>query len=85
MGIRGKASRNTLAHANQVRDWRIYADFAQVLIGIARELYINENFGELNWIKLHMHWMQQLLIYVYRFFHGRSFGTAKELLNCIPS
>jgi hypothetical protein len=45
MGIRGKASRNTLAHANQVRDWRIYADFAQVLIGIARELYINENFG----------------------------------------
>ena len=45
MGIRGKASRNTLAHANQVRDWRIYADFAQVLIGIARELYINEDFG----------------------------------------
>jgi len=45
MGIRGKVSRNTLAHANQVRDWRIYADFAQVLIGIARELYINENFG----------------------------------------
>jgi hypothetical protein len=34
MGIRGKASRNTLAHANQVRDWRIYADFAQVLIGM---------------------------------------------------
>jgi hypothetical protein len=45
MGIRGKVSRNTLAHANQVRDWRIYADFAHVLIGIARELYINENFG----------------------------------------
>ena len=45
MGIRGKVSRNTLAHANQVRDWRIYADFAQGLIGIARELYINENFG----------------------------------------
>lgn len=45
MGIRGKVSRNTLAHANQVRDWRIYENFAQVLIGIARELYINENFG----------------------------------------
>jgi hypothetical protein len=45
MGIRGKVSRNTLAHANQVRNWRIYADFAQVLIGIARKLYINENFG----------------------------------------
>jgi len=45
MGIRGKVSRNTLAHANQVRDWRIYADFAQVLIGIARPLYTNESFG----------------------------------------
>jgi hypothetical protein len=32
MGIRGKVSRNTLANANQVRDWRIYADFAQVVI-----------------------------------------------------
>ena len=45
MGIRGKVSRNTLAHANQVRDWRIYADFAQVLIKEARELYINDSFG----------------------------------------
>lgn len=45
MGIRGKVSRNTLANANQVRDWRIYADFAQVLIREARELYVNEAFG----------------------------------------
>ena len=45
MGIRSRVSRNTLAHANQVRDWRIYADFAQVLIGIARNLYIKEDFG----------------------------------------
>jgi len=45
MGIRGRISRNTLAHANQVRDWRIYADFAQVLIGIARPLYANESLG----------------------------------------
>lgn len=45
MGIRGKVSRNTLANANQVRDWRIYADFAQVLIGRARKLYANEEFG----------------------------------------
>ncbi len=35
MGFRGQVSRNTLANANQVRDWRIYADFAQVLIHIA--------------------------------------------------
>ena len=45
MGIRGKISRNTLAHANEKRDWRIYADFAQVLIHIARALYINDEFG----------------------------------------
>jgi len=45
MGIRGRVSRNTLAHANQVRDWRIYADFAQVLIAIARDLYVNEPLG----------------------------------------
>jgi hypothetical protein len=49
MGIRGKVSRNTLAHANQVRDWRIYADFAQILIVRARRLYANDSFGvELN-------------------------------------
>jgi len=45
MGIRSKISRNTLAHANQTRDWRIYADFAQILIREARKLYANEDFG----------------------------------------
>jgi hypothetical protein len=45
MGFRGKVSRNTLANANQVRDWRIYADFAQILIARARRLYAHENFG----------------------------------------
>lgn len=45
MGIRGNVARNTLANANQIRDWRIYADFAQELIQMARRLYINENFG----------------------------------------
>jgi len=49
MGIRSRVSRNTLAHANQVRDWRIYGDFAQILIGRARRLYANDSFGvELN-------------------------------------
>jgi hypothetical protein len=42
LGIRGGVARNTLAHANAVRDWRIYADFAQVLIGQARVLYAGE-------------------------------------------
>ena len=46
MGIRSTVSRNTLAHANEVRDWRIHADFAQVLIGRARRLYVGEDFGK---------------------------------------
>jgi len=45
MGIRGKVSRNTLANANKVRDWRIYADFANVLITEARHLYANDTFS----------------------------------------
>ena len=45
LGIRSRVSRNTLANANQVRDWRLYADFAQVLIGQARRLYANDEFG----------------------------------------
>ena len=45
MGIRGKISKSTLADANENRDWRIYADFAQILIHKARRLYANEPFG----------------------------------------
>lgn len=45
MGIRANISRNTLANANSVRDWRVYADLAQSLITIARRLYAEEPFG----------------------------------------
>ena len=45
LGIRSAVARNTLANANAVRDWRIYADFAQSLIGIARPLFAQESFG----------------------------------------
>jgi hypothetical protein len=45
MGFRSPVARNTLAHANEVRDWRIYADFAQGLIATARTLYTTEPFG----------------------------------------
>ena len=45
MGIRSSVSRSTLADANESRDWRIFADFAQALIGIARRLYRDEDFG----------------------------------------
>ena len=45
MGIKARVSRSTLADANEVRDWRIHAEFAQSLIGIARPLYADEPFG----------------------------------------
>jgi len=45
MGIRAKVSRSTLAYANENRDWRIYCDFAQILIHEARQLYADEDFG----------------------------------------
>jgi len=45
MGFRGKVSRSTLADANETHDWCIYADFAQVLIHIARPMYASESLG----------------------------------------
>jgi hypothetical protein len=45
MGFRGRVTRSTLADANEKRDWRIYADFAQTLIHEARRLYVDEPFG----------------------------------------
>ena len=45
MGIRSPIARNTLAHANAIRDWQLYAEFDQRLIGMARRLYETEPFG----------------------------------------
>ena len=45
MGLNSGVSRNTLANANQIRDWRIHADFAQRLIHTARRLHIDESHG----------------------------------------
>jgi transposase len=45
LGFRGKVARSTLADANELRDWRIFADFAQVLIGLARPLYAGDAMG----------------------------------------
>jgi hypothetical protein len=45
LGFRSNITRSTLSYANNTRDWRIYADFASVLIGIAKDLYQGENFG----------------------------------------
>ena len=58
LGIRGNVARNTLANANATRDWRIYCDFAQRLIGIARRLYAEalgflEELGFGRWVSFH--------------------------------
>jgi len=45
LGIRGRISRSTIAEANEKRDWRIYADFCQIMISQARSLYADEDFG----------------------------------------
>jgi hypothetical protein len=45
IGIRGKVSRSTLADANEARDYRVYSDFAQILIHEARRLYVDDDFG----------------------------------------
>jgi Transposase DDE domain/Domain of unknown function (DUF4372) len=45
MGFHGRVSRSTLADANDAHDWRIYADFAQVLIRMARPLYVSDPIG----------------------------------------
>ena len=45
MGFRGQVSRSNLAYANEHRDWRIFAEFAPMLIGMARDLYSDEPFG----------------------------------------
>jgi len=45
VGFRGKIARSTLADANEKRSWRIYADFAHLLISHARQLYADDDFG----------------------------------------
>jgi len=78
MGIRSKVSRNTLAHANQIRDWRIYADFAQILICEARKLYANVDFGVHNWNKQYTHWILQPSTYACLSFHGHCFERKRR-------
>src|ERR1022692_3016918 len=51
MGFRRKVAASTLADANESRDWRIFADFAQVLIAIARPLYASDRSGS-TWMRV---------------------------------
>jgi len=50
MGIRGNVTRTNLANANQNRDWRIYAEFAQRLISMARNLYQNNDLDDIGYV-----------------------------------
>ena len=68
MGFRGRIARSTLADANEKRDWRIYADFAQVLIAQARA--IKTRISASNLIKRLTRWTQRPSICADPFSHG---------------
>ena len=77
MGIRSRVSRNTLANANQVRDWRIYADFAQTLVSTARELYVGHSFVSSS-SRRSTHSMLRRSICVFPCFPGRASASTRE-------
>src|SRR6266496_1575054 len=77
MGIRGRVSRSTLADANETHDWRIFADFAQRLIAIARPLYVHDPIG-VDLDRAYMHWTPRPSTCAYLYFRGRSFANTKQ-------
>src|ERR1700680_1870408 len=78
MGFRGKVARSTLADANESRDWRIYADFAQVLIAIARPLYVHDPIGvDLDQSLYALETLRPSTC-AYLYFRGRSFANTKQ-------
>ena len=82
MGIRSKVSRSTLAKANENRDWRIYADFAQYLIQNARALYRDEAFAvELSDTVYALD--SSTIDCACRYSHGLVFAKQKEQLSYI--
>ena len=83
-GFRSKVSRSTLADANEKRDWRIYADFAHVLIGTARKLYASEEFGLQITPKLLMLWIPPRSTCVSPSSRGPLFDNTRPLSNSIP-
>jgi hypothetical protein len=76
LGFRGKVARSTLADANESHDWRILADFAQVLIGIARRCMPAIRWA-LIWSKVCTLWIRPPSICACRCFHGRGFAGAR--------
>ena len=80
-GFRGTVSRNTLANANSQRDWRIYADFALVLIDIARD-YMRTKTSAYNSKKWYMQWIQRPSIYASHFSLGQNSANTKPPSKC---
>jgi Domain of unknown function (DUF4372) len=80
LGFRGKVARSTLADANESHDWRIFADFAQVLIGIARPLYAPTRLAS-TWIKVCMLWIRPLSICACRCFPWAKFRRRKAAVK----
>ena len=76
MGFRGRVSRSTLADANDTHDWRMYADFAQVLIRIARPLYASDPIVW-SWIGACTRWTRPPLTCAFRFSPGPNSGSTK--------
>src|SRR5450432_1784089 len=81
MGFRGKVARSTLADANESRDWRIFEDFAQVLIAIARPLYTGDPIG-IDWMQVCMHWTPPPSTYAFRCFRGPGSANTRPPSNC---
>lgn len=82
-GIKKPVARNTLAKTNERRNWRIYADFAQVLIAETRELYAYENtlLNDINRTEYALD--STTLTFVCRCFLGQNSVKIKALLRCI--
>jgi len=84
IGFRGQISRSTMADAGEMRDYRIYQDFAYHLISIARKLYQNKNWRSI-WIILSMLSTQRPSICVFPSFLGHIFARPKPPSRCTPS
>ncbi|WP_321438796.1 DUF4372 domain-containing protein [uncultured Bacteroides sp.] len=82
-GIKTQVSKSTLADANEKRDWRIYADFAQILIKKARSLYFKDNDFRLDIDNMVYAFDSSTINLCLSLFSWASFIIREELLRCI--
>ena len=82
MGFRDPVRRSTLADANEARDWRIYAELAQRLIGQARRLYVNEDLGFDLANTVYAGSTRRPSIFAWRSFRGRISARPRRRSRC---